>query len=61
MIGKIYFLKDNLTIDNEIFEMSSQLDVLFFKLSTTESPSGQEHYSVTVFLKYIPFNYGRYT
>ena len=61
MIGKNYLLKENLTIDNEIFEMSSQLDILFFKLTTTVSPSRQEHYSLAVFLKYIPFDYGRYT
>ena len=62
IVGKKYLLKGNLTIDREINEMSSQMAVLYFKLSTAESHSGQEAYSLDVVLKhFLSTSGGKYT
>ena len=54
VVGKKYLLKENLIVDKDINAMSSQMAVLYFKLSTAESHSGQEPYSLDVVLGYFP-------
>ena len=53
IVAKKYLLKENLTIDKDINATISQMAVLFFNLSTAESHSGQEPYSLDVVLEHF--------